>query len=257
MIRSTHRPVLFAAGLLIMPLAHGADWSGKGELGALLARGNTDTTSGDAKLDIAATTDHWKNAAHLASLYGTSAHITTAQRLEATWQTNYNLTARSFMFGAFNGEDDHFSGFVYQATVSTGYGYKFLNSDTAKLTVTIGAGYRRLQPETLIKDPDGAVIERIKGTTSGDSVGSAGLDYAQELTKTTKLTDKLSVQSGVNNTAVANDFAVQVKMSDKLALSVGYGTRYNSAPPPGSKSTDQLTTINLVYDIKPAIVGSK
>jgi putative salt-induced outer membrane protein len=256
MIGST-RPVLFAAGLLTMPLAHGADWSGKGQLGALLARGNTDTTSGDAKIDVAETTDDWKNAAHLAFLYGKSADITTAQRLEATWQTNYNVTKRSFVFGAFNGEDDHFSGFVYQATASAGYGYKFFDSDTTKLTGTLGAGYRRLQPETLIKDPDGAVTERIKGDSQGDAVASAGLDYAQQLTKTTKLTDKLAVQSGSNNTAVANDFALVVSMTDKLALSFGYGTRYNSNPPLGSKTTDQLTTVNLVYDIKPATVGSK
>ena len=68
MIRTTHRPALFVAGLLVMPLAHGAGWTGKGELGALLARGNADATSADAKLDVAETTDNWKNALHLAFL---------------------------------------------------------------------------------------------------------------------------------------------------------------------------------------------
>jgi len=66
MIRSTHGPALFAAGLLVMPPAQGADWTGKGELGALLARGNAATTSADAKLDVAVTSVDWKNAAHLA-----------------------------------------------------------------------------------------------------------------------------------------------------------------------------------------------
>ncbi|MGH8323321.1 MAG: DUF481 domain-containing protein, partial [Steroidobacteraceae bacterium] len=78
-------------------------------------------------------------------------------------------------------------------------------------------------------------------------VVSAGLDYQQQLTKTTKLTDKLLVQAGGQNTAVGNDFAVSVSMTDSLSLSVGYGLRYNSNPPPGSKTTDEFTTLNLVY----------
>jgi putative salt-induced outer membrane protein len=39
-------------------------------------------------------------------------------------------------------------------------------------------------------------------------------------------------------------------MTDTLALSFGYGIRYNTDPSPGSKRTDQLTTVNVVYNIK-------
>jgi putative salt-induced outer membrane protein len=257
MLRSIHRPALLAAGLLVIPLAHGATWTGKGELGALLARGNADATSADAKLDVAETSDDWKNAAHVAFLYGKNATFTTAQRIEAAWQTNYNFTPRRFVFGAFNGEDDRFSGFVYQTTYSTGLGYKFIDSASTKLTGTVGGGYRRLRPETLLRDPDGRVTRRIKGDATGDAVGSAGIDYLQQLTQTTKLTDKFLVQPGNTNTAAQNDFAVQVSISNRLALSVGYGLRYNSNPPLGAKTTDQLTTINLVYDIKETTASTK
>jgi putative salt-induced outer membrane protein len=41
-----------------------------------------------------------------------------------------------------------------------------------------------------------------------------------------------------------------VKMSDKLALAVGYAVRHNTDPPPAFKKTDTLTTVNLVYQIK-------
>lgn len=257
MIRSAHRPALFAAGLLAIPLAHSADWTGKGQLGALLARGNADATSADAKLDVAETSGDWKNAGHLAFLYGKNAAFTTAQRIEAALQTNYNFSVRAFVFGAFNGADDRFSGFTYQATVSTGVGCKFIDSDSTKLTGMVGVGYRRLQAEALIKDPDGQVVDRIKGDTTGDVVGTAGLDYTQQLTKTTKLTDKFLVQPGNTNTAAQNDFAVHVAISDRLALNVGYGWRYNSDPPAGAKTTDQLTTVNLEYDVKETTGSTK
>ena len=39
-------------------------------------------------------------------------------------------------------------------------------------------------------------------------------------------------------------------MTQRIALSVGYGVHYNADPPEGAQSTDQLTTINLVYSVK-------
>jgi len=263
MIRSNRPQAWLAAGAcaaaLAIPAAYAEDapppvgWTGQGQAGAVLSRGNADATTANLKLDASDTIDKWKDIAHFAFLYGRSADFTTAQRLEAAWQTNYQFGKKAFVFGSVNGENDRFDGFVYQVTLATGLGYKFIDSDTTKLTGTAGFGYRRLQPEELIKDPDGRVIDRIKGDSTSDGVGTAGLDYMQQLTKTTKLTDKLLIQSGGQNTAVANDFAVAVNMTETLALSAGYGLRYNSNPPAGSKTTDQLTTLNLVYSFNSPI----
>jgi putative salt-induced outer membrane protein len=256
MIRSIRQLPLRVAGaalLLASSLVHADDpstpvgWTGKGEAGLVLARGNADTTTADVKLDASDTVDSWKHTAHLAFLYGESANFTTAQRLEGAWQTDYKLKKYAFVFGSINGENDRFDGFVYQAALATGLGYNFIDSDTTKLTATLGAGYRRLQPEQLLRDPDGRVYARVKGEATSDAVANAGLNYEQQLTKKTKITEKLLVQSGDQNTSLANDFAVAVNMTNTLALAVGYGLRYNSNPPFGTKTTDQLTTVNLVY----------
>jgi putative salt-induced outer membrane protein len=254
MIRSIRQPLLLAAGLCALPLAHADDappppvgWTGKGEVGAVLARGNADTTTADVKFDGSDSFGNWKETAHLAFLYGESADFSTAQRLEGAWQTDYNYSKKMFVFGSIVGEDDRFDGFVYQTTLATGLGYKVVDSDTTKLTLTAGVGYRRLQTETLIKDDDGRVTGRDPGPSASDGVGTVGLDYSQQITKTTKLVDRLAIQSGGQNTAVANDFSIAVNMTQALALSFGFGVRYNSEPSVGSKSTDELTTINLVY----------
>ena len=259
MIRST-RPLPLVAGALVLapavPAAYADDtpppvgWTGQGQAGLVLARGNADTTTANVKFDGTDTIGVWKDTAHLAYLYGQSAGIATSQRFEALWRTDYSFTKSAFVFGSVNGEDDHFDGFVYQVTLATGLGYKFIDTDSAKLTGTLGFGYRRLQTEELehgnTADPT-EVTGRIPGESTSDGVGTAGLDYQQQLTKTTKLTDKLLVQAGGQNTAVSNDFAIAVNMTDALALSAGYGLRYNSNPPFGTKSTDQLTTLNVVY----------
>src|SRR5579884_1615469 len=252
-IRQPALPIVGAALALVGSVAHADDappvgWSGKGEAGLVLARGNTDTTTADVKLDAADIIDAWKHTVHFGFLYGKNSAFTTAQRLEGAWQTDYNFGKKAFVFGSINAENDHFDGFVYQATLATGLGYRFIDSDTTKLTGTLGAGYRRLQTEQLVKNPDGRVVARIPGESTSDGVASAGLEYLQQVTQTTKLTDKLLVQSGGQNTAVSNDFAVAVTINSSMALSVGYGLRYNSNPPFGTKTTDQLTTINLVYN---------
>jgi len=257
MTRSIRQQAQLATGVctaaLAIPSAYAADapppvgWTGQGQAGAVLERGNADTTTADMKLDATDTIDNWKHIAHFAFLYGRSADFTTAQRLEAAWQTNYQFGKKAFVFSSINGANDRFDGFVYQVALATGLGYRLIDSETTKLTGTLGFGYRRLQPEQLVKDPSGRVIDRIKGGSTSDGVGTAGLDYMQQLTSTTKITDRLLVQSGGLNTAVANDFALAVNMTNTVALSFGYGLRYNSSPSAGSKTTDQLTTVNLVY----------
>ena len=227
-----------------------ADWSGKGEGGLVISRGNSDATSVNAKIDATETDGDWKNVMSALALYGRNATFATAQRIEARYELDHKISERAFAFAAAHADKDLFEGFDYQATVSLGGGYKFVDRDSLKFAGTLGLGYRRLRPQELIKAPDGAVIDRINGDAEGDVVATGGLSLDYQATKTTKLVDKLLVESGKNNTAVGNDFAVQVTMSDRLALSVGYAIRYNTDPAPGTKKLDQLTTANVVYTIK-------
>jgi putative salt-induced outer membrane protein YdiY len=44
-----------------------------------------------------------------------------------------------------------------------------------------------------------------------------------------------------------NDLALAVKMSTKLALSLGYSIKDNSTPPAGLKKLDTVASANLVY----------
>lgn len=250
MIRAAHRAIGLGLTTLCMSVPAHADWTGKGEGGLLLSRGNSESTAGNLKLDIAKEQNDWKNSLFVAGLYASNASFATAERIEGRYQLDHKLSGKLYAFGALRGERDLFSGFVYQATASVGLGYKFIDSATTKLAGTFGVGYRQLQPEQLIKDPGGQVIERIKGESSGNAVATAGLNFEYQATKTTKLLDKLLVEAGSSNTSLANDFGVQVSMTDRLALAFGYGVRYNTDPAPGSKKLDQQTTVNIVYNIK-------
>jgi putative salt-induced outer membrane protein len=222
-------------------------WSGKGQAGYVMSRGNTDSDSANAKLDLADTIGDWKHLIHLEGLYGRSADITSAERWAAELQTNYQYTPRAYVFGALHYLADEFSGFQYQGDVSVGVGYKFLATASDKLAAQVGAGYRRLRPEVLITDAAGAVIERIPGESAGNLIATAGFDYEHDFNASTKLTDKYLIDSGAGNTQMENDLALVVNMSKKLALSAGFTFQENSQPPAGLQKVNTLTTLNLVY----------
>jgi putative salt-induced outer membrane protein len=222
-------------------------WTGKGQAGFVASQGNSEGKSANVALDMTYQADPWKHLFHLAGLYGDSAGIVSAERWDTLWQSNYDLTKNLFTFVQLHYTRDMFSGFQYQAAVSAGLGYKIFDTDALHLSLQAGAGYGELRPETLIKDDTGAVVTRNLLPKEDSAIGTFGLNYAQNLTKTTTLTDKLQVEYGSINTLATNALALAVKISNKLAMSVGYMIQYNTSPPAGLKKQDTNETINLVY----------
>jgi putative salt-induced outer membrane protein len=233
----------------LFSVAAQAQWTGKAELGFLAASGNTEAKSANTKFDMTHEGSKWRNSFFVGALYGENEAFSTAERYEARYQTDLKITDRMSWFMALRGEQDRFSGFAYQATGSTGVGYKFIDSPTTRLDASLGAGYRRQKSETLVKTEAGEVIDRLDGEVESDPVATLSSNYEHAFTENTKLTNKLLAESGSDNTAVQNDIALSVNMTKTLALAVGVGVRYNSDPPPLAESTDTLTTVNLVYNI--------
>lgn len=235
-------PFILAAGASAR-----ADWTGKGEAGLVLSSGNTETQTANAKLALAHEADKWKNAFGLAGLYASDDVGTTAQRWEALTQSDYNFTPKMFWFGAARYEDDKFSGFEYQATLSTGLGRKFIDTDTTKFIGTAGVGYKILETRDSFDDA-GVLIAA--GEREKDAILRGTLDYEHKFNANTSVLNKFVVEAGNDNTFLQNELSLQVKMMEKLALAVGYAVRHNTEPPAGFEKTDTLTTINLVYEIK-------
>jgi putative salt-induced outer membrane protein len=235
--------------LFLAPAAH-AQWTGKAEAGFLSSSGNTEATSANAKFDLTHEGARWRNNLFLGGQYGENAEFSTSQRYEARYQADWKISDRLSWFGAVRGEKDRFSGFAYQATVSTGASYKFIDSASTKLDASLGAGYRRSRAETLVKSDAGEVLDRIEGEVDSEPVATLSSNFEHSFTESTKLTNKLLAESGADNTALQNDIALAVSMTDTLALAVGFGVRYNSDPPPLAEKTDTVTTVNLVYNIK-------
>jgi putative salt-induced outer membrane protein len=244
---------VIGALLISVPIVVSADelpqgFSGKGQLGYVMSRGNSNTDAANTKIDLFMHTPEWKHAFTLEGLFGRSGQVTSSERWDTRLQSDYTINPSLFAFGALAYEDDRFSGFQYQASASAGLGYKFFDSSTTKLSVQAGVGYRLLRPETLLKDAaSGAVYGRIPGDRESEAVGTGGIDFMHQFNSSTKLIDKLIVESGSSNTSIKNDLALEVKMSKKLALAAGYSVLHNTSTLDSVKKTDTITTLNVVY----------
>src|SRR5690606_1176329 len=89
-----------------------------------------------------------------------------------------------------------------------------------------------------------------EGDSDSEVVFRGTLDLEHQFTATTSLINKFIVESGADNTFAQNDLSLQVKMTDVLALALGYSVRHNTDPPADFQESDTLTTISLVYAIK-------
>ena len=119
-----------------------ADWTGKGNVGASFATGNSENQAASAALELKNTVDKWQHTFGFAGNYGSESGTTTAQRWEVRGQTQYALTERAYAFGAGRYDDDRFSQYDYQASLAGGLGYRIIDSERTKLWVQGGPGYR-------------------------------------------------------------------------------------------------------------------
>jgi putative salt-induced outer membrane protein len=211
-----------------------ADWSGKGELGGVLARGNTETETVSGKVDMTSELERWKHMAGFSILRTVNDGVTSANRWELRGESDYKLTDRSYLFGALRYEDDQFTDFEYQAIASVGYGYKLIDTDATKLDGKIGVGYRQSEL-------------RLTGDTEDDAIVRGAVDFSHRLTATTTVIDKFLIEAGSDNTYLQNILGLEVKMNESLALGLSYEIRHNTDVLPATEQTDQVLTANLVF----------
>lgn len=250
--------------------AHAADaddaggWTGTGELGFAMTRGNTRSQTLNAKLNFKREDETWKNAFYVTALrnkgettvtrvvdgeqVSTEVFSTTANRVEAGASVGYKLTPRSYIVGALRYEHDEYATYRWQAAASVGYGYILIRNPSTELSFEIGPGFKRVQPSDAVViqgTPPAAV--HIQPPSEDDWIGRGLVNYSYKFNKHTALKNTLLIEAGSNGRYVQNDLSLVVQMSDTLALKVSHQLRYNSVVSPDTKHSDQLLTVNLVY----------
>lgn len=229
----------------------GTGWTGSGELGLAVARGNARSDTFNTKLNLVNEDDRWKHSFSLAALrargevsgdfdgdgVAEERFETNANRYEFAASSAIKSSERSFWVAALRYENDDFAPFDHQTTFSLGYGYTAIDDERTLLSIEAGPGYRRAQLAG-------------SGETATDAIARGQVDFRYKLTDNTTLGNLLLVESGSDNTFLQNELGVTVNMNASFALKAGLQLRHNSEVSPGIDKTDTLTTVNLVYTLK-------
>ena len=209
-------------------------WKGEGELGFTSTSGNTDSENLNARLGVAREEGKWKHAADIRAIKNTTEDETTADSLVFKEKSEYKLGEKSYAFGQLRYEDDEFSGYDYQTSISFGLGSRFIEDEQHLLDASIGLGYRSIK-------------DSATGESEEDAIITGEVIYAYKISETTTFTQTFLVESGDENTHSESDTGLKTQIAGNLASKIGYLVKHNSDVPPGIDKTDKIFSVSLVY----------
>ncbi|WP_069471251.1 DUF481 domain-containing protein [Candidatus Marithrix sp. Canyon 246] len=209
-------------------------WKGEGEFGFTQTSGNTDTQNIIGKLGINYLKQSWEHQFNIASLRAEDSNKLTAESYGLKFQSNYKWSETQYWFNRIKYEDDRFSGYDYQTSISTGYGFNVFKTKMTSLSLDIGIGFRQSQ---------------LIGATDAEQepIAVAKIDYSKKIGSHTTFTQDFSIDAGSENIHSEANTGLKVSITDTIAMKFSYSLKNNSEVPANVEKTDGITAVTLVY----------
>lgn len=207
-------------------------WHGEGELGLAITSGNSDTETLNGGLELINNRGVWRHTLGLSLLSVSNNEVTTAERYNFGYKADRKLSEHDYIFGAFRYDDDRFSGFDFQSSITGGYGRRVFERTRSRLDVEIGGGFKF--SETNEGDSDTQPILRLYG------------DYEYNVSSNSLFNQTLLIEPGPDNTFTESISAFKVSFAERLALKLSFAIKNNTDAPAGSVSTDRITGVSIV-----------
>ncbi|MDF1871408.1 YdiY family protein [Vannielia sp.] len=167
--------------------------------------------------------------------YGEANGVTDTESLLYSLEYTRDFGGRWYGYAEIQGSQDDFASYTRDTFAGFGVGYKAVENDNLSWYVSAGPGYRW--------------AELSDGSEFDESAVSLGSNLSTRITDTVFLTNDTDFIFSESDTVIYNDFGVNVKMSDALALRTSIGTEYHTDPLPGDDSTDNTFGVSLVYSL--------
>ncbi len=213
-------------------------WTGGGNFGLALARGNSDTTNVafGFNADRKTTTDEWNIVA--ASIYSTNTtdnvSSTTANALGGAIKYDHNLTPRLFIFGLFAGAYDHQQLLDVRLSPNGGFGFHLIATKPTTLDILGGIGYTYESYDT--------------GLVNNFINANIGEEFTHNFNATTSVNERFYFFPYLNdagNYRGTFDFGIASKFYRALTWNLNFGDIYNSVPVLGKKNNDLVLTTGI------------
>lgn len=208
-------------------------WSADASLTYVLNNGNTKSETFGSKAKWVLDRQNWRTSSKLEGLNQSDETGRIGEKYFASIKQDRKASENSYLFLLLEHEDDRFSGYHYQTSLSSGYGQTFIKNDAHNLSMEVGPGYRRSEVE------------------AGDSLQEeaflhGALDYKWRISPSTKLSEEISVDMG-DSTISKSTTQLKTKINSRFALTLGFDVKHKSEVPVGVKNSDSITYVSLDY----------
>ena len=230
----------FIASALLTPLALNAQSEVKAnaELGYIATSGNTQGETLVFKFDIENNWVSWRNKLKAEALKTTASGVTSAEKYNTEDQLDYKFDDSNYLFGNAEYEKARFSGFVYTAKLSAGYGHQFKDGETQLLNLEIGPSQHIYK-----KDKSGAQDHKT-------AFARINANYIYNFSKSAHFEQRVEYEVSEYDHQAKSVTSVKTQLHGSLALKVSHTIKYKEIVPVGTKETDTETTVTLVYSFK-------
>lgn len=212
-------------------------WRGAMSASLSLASGNTKSTNFSIGADGVRATKEDKIALFLTTLYGTREDggktVKTANLTRAGGKYDWNLSDRSYVFGALDLERDKLTALDLRTVVGAGAGYKLIKEKDVNYEVFGGLTQNH---------------EKYTSFTRNSTEVLLGEQSDHKLTDTTSFKQRLAVYPSLKD---SGEYRMQFDAGLVTAIASGIGfqatlsNRYNSLAPAGSKKSDTLLLMGV------------
>jgi putative salt-induced outer membrane protein YdiY len=246
----------FSAEDLEQAIPVGPEYTLSAELGFLYKTGNTKSADIKAGINLRHEKNQWLNEVAF-NFLGKKIEsesvddngaiekdfVTTDNKWNITTQTNYTISpeGQNYLYGNLAYEEDEFSSFERQSSVSVGWGRNWYKTKKASLFADVGPGYKH----DVIRESD-----MVMGSTKDGFIIQAQALYLHKINEFVEFRQLFIAKYAVDteeNSVYKAETAVTTKLIESLQLKFTLTIDHNTKVEEGFDNTDTQTAMTLVY----------
>lgn len=173
---------------------------------------------------------------------------TTDQKWSVSSQTNYTLdaTKQNYVYGSLFYEEDRFSGFDSQASMSTGWGRRWFESKEASFDADVGPGFKRDITQVTAEE----IAIGMTSKTQDTLILQAQALYIRKINEHIEFKQLLVVKHAIEagqNSIYKAESSITSKLIDSLQLKLNFVIDYNSKVDDDKENLNTETSAVLIY----------
>ncbi|MFA7439407.1 MAG: DUF481 domain-containing protein [Sphingomonadaceae bacterium] len=209
------------------------NWTGSGEVGGSFATGNSDTVTVAVGINLVRDTPQWQHRFTASADLQRSDGSNSQERYSVSYQPNWKLSDRTYLFGRVGWERNRVSGLKSRFAEAFGVGYQVL--EDGRLNWQVEAGPSLRQSDFYDRHENSAAIRLAS-------------NFAWEINPNTTFTQNTSGIFETDNSSIASLAAITSKLWGPMSARLSVNMLYESNPPDDLRKLDTVTRATLVYE---------